>query len=85
MVTITLIVFVLFAILDLNSQVSKLDPQSLHNLFVGYAHHQKDYRCYPPNLGHYIISDKVVFHECNLFHSQFESPPNDFSVVYAQI
>ncbi|CAL9025897.1 unnamed protein product [Prunus brigantina] len=49
------------------NQRSKLDPCALRCVFVGYATHQKGYRCYhPPTQRTYVTLD-VTFLESELF------------------
>ena len=49
------------------NQRSKLDPCALRCVFVGYATHQKGYRCYhPPTQRTYVTLD-VIFLESELF------------------
>ncbi|XP_068666655.1 uncharacterized protein [Aristolochia californica] len=51
----------------------KLEPRALKCVFVGYAQHQKGYRCYhPPSRKLYVTLD-VVFHEENMYYSTPES------------
>ncbi|CAL8152255.1 unnamed protein product [Prunus armeniaca] len=49
------------------NQRSKLDPCALRCVFLGYATHQKGYRCYhPPTRGTYVTLD-VTFLESEMF------------------
>lgn len=49
---------------------TKLEPRALRCVFVGYALHQKGYRCYhPPSQKLYITLD-VVFHENDMYYSE---------------
>ncbi|KAH9751848.1 retrovirus-related pol polyprotein from transposon RE1 [Citrus sinensis] len=49
-------------------QQDKLSPRALRCVFVGYALHQKGYRCYhPPSRKIYITMD-VVFHEDIMYY-----------------
>ncbi|KAH9689179.1 retrovirus-related pol polyprotein from transposon RE1 [Citrus sinensis] len=49
-------------------QQDKLSPRALRCVFVGYALHQKGYRCYyPPSRKIYITMD-VVFHEYIMYY-----------------
>lgn len=51
----------------------KLEPRALRCVFVGYAAHQKGYRCYhPPTKKMYITLD-VVFHEDTMYYSRVPS------------
>ena len=53
---------------------NKLEPRALRCVFVGYALHQKGYRCYhPPSRKIYVTLD-VVFHEKDMYYSTSESP-----------
>ena len=46
------------------------DPRALRCVFVGYALHQKGYRCYhPPSRQLYVTLD-VVFHENDMYYSE---------------
>jgi hypothetical protein len=48
---------------------TKLEPRALRCVFVGYALHQKGYRCYhPPSRKLYVTLD-VVFHETTMYYS----------------
>ena len=48
---------------------NKLEPHALRCVFVGYALHQKFYRCYhPPSRKIYVTLD-VVFHENDMYYS----------------
>ena len=50
-------------------QRSKLAPRALRCVFLGYASHQKGYRCYhPPTQAMYITLD-VIFHEDTMYFS----------------
>ena len=52
---------------------TKLEPQALRCVFVGYALHKKGYRCcHPPFRKLYVTLD-VVFHENDMYYSAFES------------
>ena len=52
---------------------NKLEPRALKCVFVGYAQHQKGYRCYhPPSKKLYTTLD-VVFHENKMYYSPIES------------
>ncbi|KAL6277717.1 hypothetical protein ACE6H2_021318 [Prunus campanulata] len=44
-------------------QRSKLDPCAIKCLFVGYASHQKGYRCYHPPTRKMFVTMDVTFHE----------------------
>ncbi|CAL2267120.1 unnamed protein product [Prunus armeniaca] len=49
------------------NQLSKLDPCALRVVFLGYATHQKGYRCYhPPTRRTYVTLD-VTFLESEMF------------------
>jgi hypothetical protein len=49
---------------------TKLEPQALRCVFVGYAFHQKGYRCYhPPSRKLYVTLD-MVFHENDMYYSE---------------
>ncbi|KAH9784249.1 retrovirus-related pol polyprotein from transposon RE1 [Citrus sinensis] len=60
-------------------QQDKLSPRALRCVFVGYALHQKGYRCYhPPSRKIYITMD-VVFHEDIMYYlseSEFQGEYN---------
>ncbi|CAL2271851.1 unnamed protein product [Prunus armeniaca] len=49
------------------NQRSKLDPRALCCVFVGYATHQKGYRCYHPHTRHTYVTLDVTFLESELF------------------
>jgi hypothetical protein len=52
---------------------NKLEPRALKCIFVGYAQHQKGYRCYhQPTQKLYVTLD-VVFHENIMYYSAPES------------
>lgn len=53
-------------------QCTKLTPQALRCVFVGYATHQKGYRCYHPPTCRLFISMDVVFHENTMYFSKPE-------------
>ncbi|KAH9768480.1 Integrase catalytic domain-containing protein [Citrus sinensis] len=61
-------------------QQDKLSPRALRCVFVGYALHQKGYRCYhPPSRKIYITMD-VVFHEDIMYYlseSEFQGEYNE--------
>jgi hypothetical protein len=49
---------------------TKLEPRALRCVFVGYALHQKGYRCYhPPSRKLYVTLD-VAFHENDMYYSK---------------
>ena len=52
----------------------KLEPQALRCVFVGYALHQKGYRCYHPTSRKEYVTLDVVFHEEEMYYSAPESP-----------
>ena len=43
--------------------MSKLDPNSLKCIFLGYSRVQKRYKCYCPSLYSYLVSADVTFFE----------------------
>ncbi|CAL2271706.1 unnamed protein product [Prunus armeniaca] len=49
------------------NQRSKLDPYALRCVFVGYATHQKGYRCYHPHTRRTYVTLDVTFLESELF------------------
>jgi hypothetical protein len=51
------------------NQRSKLDPCALRCLFLGYAVHQKGYRCYDPSTSRLYVSMDVTFLESEPFFS----------------
>lgn len=53
-------------------QCTKLTPQALRCVFVGYATHQKGYRCYHPPTRRLFITMDVVFHEDTMYFSKPE-------------
>ncbi|MCH99345.1 myosin-16-like, partial [Trifolium medium] len=50
-------------------QRSKLAPRALRCVFLGYAAHQKGYRCYHPPSKRMFITLDVVFHEDSMYFS----------------
>ncbi|KAK2996639.1 hypothetical protein RJ639_026581 [Escallonia herrerae] len=50
-------------------QRNKLSPRALRCVFVGYAAHQKGYRCYHPPTRKMFITLDVVFHEDLMYFS----------------
>ena len=44
-------------------QCTKLTPQALRYVFVGYASHQKGYQSYHPPMHQLFVTMKVIFHE----------------------
>ena len=42
---------------------TKLNPQSLKCIFLGYLRVQKEYNCYCPTLNRYLRSPNVTFFE----------------------
>ncbi|KAK4269917.1 hypothetical protein QN277_023013 [Acacia crassicarpa] len=52
---------------DVRPNVSKLDPESLRCVFLGYSRVQKGYRCYSLDLCRYLVSTDVTFHESSPF------------------
>ena len=46
---------------DVHPQVSKLDPESLKCIFVGYSRVKKGYSCYCPTLQRCFLSTDVAF------------------------
>jgi hypothetical protein len=51
------------------NQSTKLDPCALHCLLLGYAVHQKGYRCYDPSTRHLYVTMDVSFLESKPFFS----------------
>jgi hypothetical protein len=51
------------------NQRSKLDPCALRCLFLGYAVHQKGYRCYDPSTSRLYVTMDVTFLESKPFFS----------------
>jgi hypothetical protein len=51
------------------NQRSKLDPCAIRCLFLGYAIHQKGYRCYDPATKHTYVTMDVTFLESETFFS----------------
>lgn len=50
-------------------QRNKLTPRALRCMFIGYAIHQKGYRCYHPPTQRMFITMDVVFHEDSIYFS----------------
>ena len=50
-------------------QRNKLAPRALRCIFVGYATHQKGYRCYHPPTRRMFVTIDVVFHEDTMYFS----------------
>jgi len=50
-------------------QCNKLTPRALRCVFLGYATHQKGYRCYHPPTRRMFITMDVVFHEDSMYFS----------------
>ena len=48
-------------------QWTKLTPQALQCVFVGYATHQKGYECYHPPTHQFFVKMDVVFHEDTMY------------------
>ena len=48
-------------------QHSKLTPQALKFVFVGYAANQKRYKCYHPPTQHMFINMDVILHEDSMY------------------
>ena len=55
---------------------SKLDPCAFWCVFVGFASHQKGYKCYHPATCHMYITMDVTFSESEYFYA-LVSPPFD--------
>lgn len=51
------------------NQRTKLDPCALRCLFLGYATHQKGYRCYDPSTSRLYVTMDVTFLESETFFS----------------
>ena len=49
---------------------TKLEPQALRCVFVGYALHQKGYQCYHPHSRKLYVTFDVVFHENDMYYSE---------------
>ncbi|KAH9752394.1 retrovirus-related pol polyprotein from transposon RE1 [Citrus sinensis] len=61
-------------------QQDKLSPRALRCVFVGYALHQKGYRCYHPPSRKIYITMNVVFHEDIMYYlseSEFQGEYNE--------
>ncbi|KAH9666171.1 retrovirus-related pol polyprotein from transposon RE1 [Citrus sinensis] len=61
-------------------QQDKLSPRALRCVFVGYALHQKGYRCYHPPSRKIYITMGVVFHEDIMYYmseSEFQGEYNE--------
>ncbi|WVY93108.1 hypothetical protein V8G54_032196 [Vigna mungo] len=56
-------VFGCVAFVHIQKNPNKLTPRALRCVFLGYAIHQKGYRCYHPPTKRMLISMDVVFHE----------------------
>ena len=48
---------------------NKLEPRALKCVFVGYAQHQKGYRCYHPSTHKLYVTLDVVFQEDKMYYS----------------
>lgn len=57
------------------NQRTKLDPCALRCLFVGYATHQKGYRCYDPSSKRTYVTMDVTFSESDTFFSPTSNSP----------
>lgn len=53
-------------------QCTKLTPQAVKCVFVGYATHQKGYRCYHPPTRRLFVTMDVIFHEDTMYFSEPE-------------
>ena len=54
-------------------QHTKLTSRALQCVFVGYALHKKEYRCYHPPIRRMFVTMDVVFHEDSMYFSyEFE-------------
>ena len=49
---------------------TKLEPRALRCVFVGYALHQKGYRCYHLHSRKLYVTFDVVFHENDMYYSE---------------
>jgi len=47
---------------------NKLEPRALKCIFVGYAQHQKGYRCYHPPTQKLYVTFDVVFHKNIMYY-----------------
>jgi hypothetical protein len=51
---------------------NKLETQAIKCVFVGYAQHQKGYRCYHPSTHKLYVTLNVLFHEDKMYYSTSE-------------
>lgn len=68
----------------LKTQRIKLDPCALRCVFLGYATHQKGYRCYyPPTQRTYVIMD-VTFLESEMYFTPSSNPSLQGEIRYEE-
>ena len=71
-------------------QRDKLSPRALRCVFLGYATHQKGYRCFYPPTQRMFVTVDVVFHEESMYFSnetklQGEDLKNILSLNYEKV
>ena len=65
-------VFGCVAFVHIQKNLNKLTPRALRCVFLGYAMHQKGYRCYHPPTKRMFVSMDLVFHERIMYFSALQ-------------